>query len=103
MACRLGIEYCTRSCGCANCSENISTYSISVGTTTEQDKYIAEIGMCGGKDDDETHCLQCQYISCCMGNFGSYVRIKHNIQSSEKCGEVLAKFQGDCFGDLFEI
>ncbi len=76
---------------------------MSVECTTEQEKFIAEIGMCGGKDDDETHCLKCQFLSCCMGDFGSYVRLKHNIQPSENCGEVLAKFQEDCFGDLFEI
>lgn len=103
MACRLGLECCTRSCGCANCSENISASPISVKTTTEQNKYIAEIGMCGGKDDDESHCLQCPYISCCMGEFGSYVRIKHNVQPSEDCGKILTQFQNDCFGNLFEL
>ena len=103
MACRLGLECCTRSCGCANCSENISASPISVKTTTEQNKYIAEIGMCGGKDDDESHCLQCPYISCCMGEFGSYVRIKHNVQPSEDCGKILTQFQNDFFGNLFEL
>lgn len=103
MACRLGLEYCTRSCGCANCSENISAAPKYVKTTPEEDKFLAEIGMCGGNEEDESQCLQCQYISCCTGSFGSYVRIKNNIEPSEDYGETLAKFTHDAFDGLFEL
>lgn len=102
MACRLGLEYCMRSCGCANCSENVSATPKFVKTTPEEDKFMAEIGMCGGNEEDENQCLQCPYISCCTGALGSYVRIKNNIPPSEDYGEALAKFTHDAFDGLFK-
>lgn len=103
MACRLGLEYCMRSCGCANCPENISASPIYVKTTPEQDKFFAETGACGGIEEDESHCLQCQYISCCTGDFGSYVRIKNNISPSKDYGETLAKFNHDFLDSIFGL
>lgn len=103
MACRLNLEYCTRSCGCANCPENISTSPTIVETTPEQDKYIAEIGMCGGKDDNEDNCLECKHITYCMGSLGVYARLKYNIEPSANCGKALDQFQEDAFGDMFDI
>jgi hypothetical protein len=102
MACRLGLEYCSRSCGCANCPENISASPTFVDTTPEQEKYLAEIGMCNGKNEDETFCLNCQYITCCTSNLGVLARLKNNIAPSEDYGKTLSEFEEDAFGGLFE-
>lgn len=97
MACELNLEFCTRSCGCANCEHN--TTGAKYIPSQEELKLNAEMGLCTPSADDS--CLNCEFITICTSTEAASVRLENGIATASTYGN--HKFDSSYLKDLFGL
>ena len=97
MACELNLEFCTRSCGCANCEHN--TNRSKYIPTQKELKMAAEMGLCTPSTDNS--CLNCEYISICTSIEAVIVRLENDIPTVLTYGN--HKFDSSYLKDIFGL